>query len=948
MVNTLSDPNELTISIVLATIPQRQEAKFDKSIRDQFFKKFRNRSSDFCSKSNPSYGFSDLDEKKETPTLYNPIRYYILGNYDIAYISLIDNFKFAHRLFESAPNDDPSGMEKLVSKEENVFSPHTFQSFTGINYHDSKYLKDFFYNNLCAGSLKRKYFLGICNLKVNNGFLIGNGNRFLKAVCDTIKEVIDKYNKSKSVSKKVEFLLLQSFSWFELSLIIFTDDTESIAEILRTLRGISAKDLRDFQTIIDYSLYKSLLTEFKDSDLKMANIFADTHTYIGLHADLINEKSNDDTFTKTFLSKAAKIKLKTDIEWQIKPGHMHLLVNDLKEDNANLKIDFKLKSKYLLTGKTDYILQKSSDSILTNYYLLKMILQEDNKLFDHVRKIRTKVMFKGKVKFSDELNRARFNLNKSLKKLAKNGDDIRIIDEKLKALKISRQIKSKVLKIFSNYNNGIQDIILFPFFLDFKIFIDELFDFIMEEHLKWTNACKMEAGVFFKTTFDSLTSKNKEDEKDLQSVNELEIKLIKRINVFEEGYNLRMLNCYQFEDINDFDLDFNSSVQQLLSAYSSLVIEIGNIFYNQDRKYQFGPVIQLNLKDTQGNYNSINYHVLHLISPEFIFATVTKEILNNEEYDSLSFKPTLDLYNEEVKSFEIQKPYLFEMCNEGLIDFNYFINDSIRFVISYDLDFKLFYYWFWTYNLQNPLLYDKRGIMNEGHFKKELFRIIIIAKYFKVDLKSIYCPLPELFTYWDRHYNRLDEISDTFLTFLEDKKILKPFTEYLIKRFEIYLDILVPLSTSPEFKKDESRAKLQILTETAQRNGAMMCSGKKYFLKEQAYIKFDSGTNSPVDVSLLNLQYHMLTYLKSIYQSNNGVISFLRRDWITGLPLESFIKVNTDTHLYSVDQTGGIFFDNMERLNTYLKQSSCVLSSILHYSMVLKKNFILYKIVHVK
>ena len=38
------------------------------------------------------------------------------------------------------------------------------------------------------------------------------------------------------------------------------------------------------------------------------------------------------------------------------------------------------------------------------------------------------------------------------------------IDTILKTLKVSRQIRIKVLKIFSNYNNGILDPILFVYF----------------------------------------------------------------------------------------------------------------------------------------------------------------------------------------------------------------------------------------------------------------------------------------------------------------------------------------------------------------------------------------------------------------------------------------------------------------------------------------------------
>ncbi len=75
-----------------------------------------------------------------------------------------------------------------------------------------------------------------------------------------------------------------------------------------------------------------------------------------------------------------------------------------------------------------------------------------------------------------------------------------------------------------------------------------------------------------------------------------------------------MMNCYHFEDITDFDLDINSSVQQLLSAYSTMSNELGNLFYPE---YKYGPIVQLHLNDTIANYISINYYTHHLTSPEF-------------------------------------------------------------------------------------------------------------------------------------------------------------------------------------------------------------------------------------------------------------------------------------------------------------------------------------------
>ena len=60
--------------------------------------------------------------------------------------------------------------------------------------------------------------------------------------------------------------------------------------------------------------------------------------------------------------------------------------------------------------------------------------------------------------------------------------------------------------------------------------------------------------------------------KHITEVKEIEKKLNYYIEVFQESYNVRFLNGYLFENISDFDLDFNSSIQQLLTSYGLISI----------------------------------------------------------------------------------------------------------------------------------------------------------------------------------------------------------------------------------------------------------------------------------------------------------------------------------------------------------------------------------------
>ena len=158
-------------------------------------------------------------------------------------------------------------------------------------------------------------------------------------------------------------------------------------------------------------------------------------------------------------------------------------------------------------------------------------------------------------------------------------------------------------------------------------------------------------------------------------------------------------------------------------------MNMGKKFYSGDLYY---PLIRLNNIDTVSDYLSINYAVPHLTSPEFVVSTIIKEILNHIPLDSKELEIKLNHYNKELFNFKkyINESYFDDMYQSGMININYFIIDAIRFHITFKSNFKLFEYWFWTYNFQNTSLYDTNGLFNEQQLKQEIFRLLLIKKFF--------------------------------------------------------------------------------------------------------------------------------------------------------------------------------------------------------------------------
>lgn len=844
------------VQIIFSTIPNQKEIKFENDVQETYFNEYKK-----------AIG------SPETDPLYKPLKFYMLGDYDVCYVSLINNFKFSHRLFE--PKEEKKGV---------VYTPHTFQSFAGFALNEVTALDNLF------GKSNEYYFAAVINLKLNNGLLLGNGLHFIEAVCKYIGYILG----------ETPYLLTQTFSWFELSLTILLNHPDQLGEILTKLRFAMFRDLED--TI---SLNKSLYHDFfKKSEIQHTSLFADTNSSFGFNSELI-ERPLKDAFVKQFCSDAKKkhIRLNTDVEWQVKPGHITMVCTIL-ENTRRLREYFNLEEKRMLLGKCDYILRQKDDSILSNFYMIRYLHSSKTcTVLEHIRKVRSYV-------YLDTTSVVDANPNSAVKKmvtlawddkldkLAIASGDFHKVDKDLKALKVARQIRIKILKIFSNYNNGIQDPILFPYFLDFTIFKDNLIRLISAQR-------------------ESLTQKN-------TRLRDLETMLNEHIKVFQEGYTVRFLNGYQFENISDFDLDFNSSIQQLLTSYGTLVYEYGKLFYDDGT---YAPIIQLNNTDTVSNDLSINYSVQHLTSPEFVFATLLKEILNQFDVHNDRLKSLLEDFYETVSDIKdsIDESYLDEMFDSKLIDINYFIIDAIRFIATFNGNFQLFSHWFWSYNFQNASLYDSGGMFNEQYLRMEMLRIYLLKKFYGVEM-TIYCPSPELYTYWTRHEHKIEHVATQIVTVIKDKNIgdfINLILDTYLKKYRKFdIDSKVLMERADQMKEFEQLANIQ--PEFSQRQ-----------LRKYSYFSEERQDFEMIQA----MDKLMYDTLEEQYKDNRKDIILLRRDWQEGSALANHHNLYKD-RLYLIDQTGGVHFTDTEKMTAYFKSNARVLLDMIHFSYLKKKQFI--------
>lgn len=766
-------------------------------------------------------------------------KYYMFGSFDILYLSKLNNFGNAQELF-------------LNKEEVATNKPYTNLLLTGILKHEEKIESSNFEDNI----YKKYALIAITNFKLNNKFLIStDAKMFFDSVENKIKELLkDKVDCS--------YFILQTFSWHELSVVIFSKKQEIISEFIQKSREITLEDIEDNSNIHSNSLCNN--NEFES--IKNSDIFSDSYSYFGVNLEKF-EKEKDEKHWKTH-------KIKSEIEWQIKPGHFATFINLLEEKFKKENIEFKKNNIKMVIGKSDYNYQGCFESLADNYKIHKILKEELNdnskkefkKIIYQVRNFRTNLLFdkiEGQNKIKDTEGDSSYRIllldNFKAKLRIDNIEELyKKLDDFLYKIKVSKHMHEMIIKMYFLYINGLQDPVLSMLFNDFTNFMVLLYKNLEEK----TN----ELDEYFDINNESEVFKN-------EKVDDIESYLYKFIDIFDSSFRLRILNNYKFEDISELNIDFNTPIPQILSMYNTFANYIGKILLGSETNF----VVRLNYKTTVSNKLSINYNIYDLVHSEFVYFTLPKEILNNiviNEFNTESFKKnnkhindsfskTFENFHDVFRNFSNKKKFqynfiYYEYVKKGILDYQYFFSDLLSFHIFLNDDIELYTYWTWSTSFKNASIYNLNGSVNEDIFLFHLYRYCFMIEYYKRTKDKeiqIQCLNPQFEDVWSKHIDKVKEDM-----------------EYLIK--ELNVEIM-----SSEFE-----------------------IFKEYIMKDSSVKEFIEKTN---------------TYLSQLKQKNfkNGIIEVNHRDWEDGKA--KFKEKSIDSY-YSIDNKGTISI-NQKYASEYFK-----------------------------
>jgi len=920
------------VNIILATYPFNHWDKYDESI-ENYFEEYRD-------------GVSLHFENTCNIPYYKVLRYHIFGVYDVAYITLTESDKFAQKFF--------------WPYSENVLAPTAYQIMTGITYPISKSfdLKKLFKEladkeNGDEGNppvfIKGKYkYCFIINLKLNPGHLIGGGllyfNRVEKKIGDIIKHGLDLDNNGSPIYR---FILTRSFSWNDITLTIFDDEFDKLFKILMNLRSLTLDKLEiSGENLINKMLYTTLYKKDEDKDegkvedpqlkeiINTTHVFIETQTYLGVEYNKYKylKKNGID---KDKLSTQIQIKVKTGHEEKVK----ELLENIVNKDVSPMKI-FNPNTAKFLFGRTDITLEETSRDIDNNKILSQKLREENNELRDHIKRVRTKVSFD--LKSNNDVSitiHDKINIRKKLENLTIENDDIKSIYNKLKEVKIPRHLRQKTIKVFQSYNNGVLDPVLTESFQDFYYFMKS-----------------------FKDTIFGMKIDRKKEVKVYEHVIE------KYIKAFEKGYQSRTLSTYLFEEMSDIDIDYQSSIQKLLSMYNSIVTLESKVLLKKFSNGFPGKIVSANLKDTVGNAISINFNVHHLTNPEFVIVSLHKEILNSLTIDEDIFeKVILPLFNilKENLPTELLDYLGFrdikESNNKDL--FEYVLNDIIRVFITFFGDLNLYYYYSWVFNLQNSSLYSTSGTIKDEHFIFELRRIMLVCFLLNREfINKMYLPSIELANIWNRHYNKLKSLfegieDDAYTQIKRDLSFLLRDEVNLLKLFlgDKILILENKLLNDENYedggnRKDRFPKEIFSFHEKYEKfviSCVKATDGDSEGIFVDMYTKLISSISAHSTNIYANycLIYRCISYkyLNKLYELNNKKLYLLKRNLRDGSihkNFNNFIREKESGYhdiLYQIDSHGGIFFNSSEKAGEYYKIRDDYLKVLMDLNFRVKK-----------
>jgi hypothetical protein len=253
---------DASVFVGTTSLPAADEASFLNELRG-FFANYR---------TEVARHLSEKDRAEFEKHFYRPSAYWLFGSWDVAFVALIDDFEFPVQTFHqfspcmidrASTEAEKAACDKMKLRgfaHRSIVGPcprwKEDEYKTGDTYATDlmRLARDTFLTSDPADQghpkLPPSPLVGICQIEVNNSLLIGAGSNLLRCLLRAVKSRFDhtfrydgRGDPTKRGDKKTHLILLESYSWHELTMLVFSNSYSDIDRVVMQVRDMDLLDM---------------------------------------------------------------------------------------------------------------------------------------------------------------------------------------------------------------------------------------------------------------------------------------------------------------------------------------------------------------------------------------------------------------------------------------------------------------------------------------------------------------------------------------------------------------------------------------------------------------------------------------------------------------------------------------------------------------------------------
>lgn len=714
-----------TIFIGLSSLPLGREIEVNKTI-EKLLKNFKKR----LNRKIKDYTVCDLSNeflKDLNEYFYIPKKYYLLGEFDLALITLIDGFSFPVREFSHKSFYLNAENPTLEISRHNILGPTP-------KFND-RTITDVFKNIF---SERSKYpLISISRLKLNDIFLLEKGTDFIRGSIKLINKKL-KDKKKENNAHEFNFLIIENYSWSEVTIVFFVNNYKIVSDLMLLLRNLVHTDLIEALDNEDSGL-SSILSEKKHIVLredKYFHLFIDSHSIFGFDHDLFSEFN---TNSRTLYNKILKTdSVKHNIKISVKPGFIKKAMEKIKKIEELFLFENSISSQKnsnfnIIAGKSDIIYYINNNTNISTKTLIDWIinLRLNIKKIHYINNISTEIIVEHSfhdLKEKDE-NPESYLVEKELEKLVFKPNTLKLLNDYMSSIYVPHVIKESILNLFSIFNNKISDRLAFSPFIELRPFLIYILRIIRHSKLGLETGKSYDMEILLKS-------------------------LDPAIHAFHHAYYNRVLGQYKNGNQYDQPMFFNLGSQLLISAFDILYKNITNVIGN---KASF-VYVESDQNFTISDF-ALRLNYFHVFNPELLCAVLFQESMNQCSSRFRHKYPQLFKYNRESDSDQSIDKIYSELKNNNLTSkeveanyqdilnaltpefFEHIFSDLVGYRLFYQNNPEMYTYWSWGYfSTDSKHFIKKKGqlYIKYEYFIPFLVRQLIVLKCFNIDFYNDY------------------------------------------------------------------------------------------------------------------------------------------------------------------------------------------------------------------